>query len=199
MVQLSSVALRTVPVGEELLVVLVIPCVRLSTVLYHAQNSLENNGLLLCLAAEMPYYVEFVGRAVQENVVSGFRVVFQRHIEVRAVFFDGGKDERTVPAVVRERFEAVYRDSALGKSKRLVGDYLVGVNRAENSETRAGGAGSERVVEREHTRFKLAEADAVFRAGVVCGELVLLSLALSRNGDNCNGAVGLTDSALDGV
>ena len=133
MVQLSSVALRTVPVGEELLVVLVIPCVRLSTVLYHAQNSLENDSLLLCFAAEMPYYVEFVGRAVQENVVSGFRVVFQRHIEVRAVFFDGGKDERTVPAVVRERFEAVYRDSALGKSKRLVGDYLVGVNRAENS------------------------------------------------------------------
>ena len=198
-IQLCAVAVGAVVVGEELLVIFVLPCTGLCAVFDHFQNALVHQGLGLTARAEVTGDGHLLGGAVQESIPRLFRVVAEGSIERYAVFSDGLTDEGAVPAVVGEGFEAVDGNGAFGEGQGFIGDDFIGIHGAENAETRTGGAGSEGIVEGKHSRFQLAEGDSVLGAGVVGGEFGFHGLAFSGYGHHNHGSVGFSQGAFHGV
>ena len=61
-------------------------------------------------------------------------------------------------------------DGALPDGELLVGDHQIGVDLHEGAQTGTLGTGAEGVIEGEHPRGELLDADAVIHTGVLLGE-----------------------------
>ena len=123
----------------------------------------------------------------------------ERGVEREAVYLTDRRNKRTCPGILGHSLEAVDGDTAITESQKLVGDKLLDGDPLHISDAGTLGARAHRVVEGEHSRLKLREADAVLLARIFLRKLKLLAFSIAGDGDNGNSTVGNAQCTLNGV
>ena len=93
------------------------------------------------------HIIEFAAHAVHKSVERFFGIIAYWCVYRKSEIFSHRFVERTVPAVLVNRFESVYNDGSVAQRARAVGYYFVRGKTFELTEPRAAGAGTERRVE----------------------------------------------------
>ena len=114
--------------------------------------------------------------AVEQRVQHLAGQVLDRDVQREAVPLGHGRKVHVEDGPVRTRVPARDAQGALVQGEVAVGQDQLRVHAHQRTQARARGAGAVGVVEGEHARGELLQADAAVRAGVVLGEEHLLAV-----------------------
>ena len=129
-------------------------------------------------------FIFFRTRSAKQDLQRLLGIIFDRRIEVEAVFFSDRLDQGAVPGFLAHGFEAVDGDRASAQRERTVGDHLEFRNDLHFAHARAFFARAERAVERKHTGRKLRHANAVLLAGIILRKAHFLTRIRKQNDRN---------------
>ncbi|MPM39216.1 hypothetical protein SDC9_85849 [bioreactor metagenome] len=136
-----------------------------------AAEFLAVGDMQLVLAGAVKNGVLYFLRQILERRFHGSAVVRGQRLEIHARY-----------RALRAAVPAHHVDASLRQRKRPIGDYEVGVDFEQRTETRAGRARAKGVVEGEHAGRKLFYARSAVRAGVVLRKKQLLAVHNCNNG-----------------
>ena len=141
----------------------------------------------MSLVTEIPRNIVFFSsRTVQKHLKLFIGIVLYRRIECKPVTLGNSGKQRSVPAFLLQRLEAVDGDRTFGKRQRTIRNHPFNRNAAGDSKPGAVRAGSGGIVKGKHPRLKVTKGNSVLLAGVSLRKLHLARLfaVISRHGDH---------------